>query len=369
MVRNSILIIDGDLKFADNTALLLRNEGFEVGVAQGGAGAIERLSAANPQVILIDLRLPDEKGAEVLNKILERTAKSAKIIITGGDEEIKRAELLAIDGIDFLKKPIENDLLLMTVKSALKSQAMRPESDFSDHVGSLGKFFPFLAHEIRNPLHAIGGAITIIQKRSNTKDEVLSRAVHIIQEEVKHLNDFVQECLDFVRPPVRSRLADIDVNEVVTVAINVTSYMFEDLSKKVQVTKDFGSALPKVKANYEEIKRAFLNILRNSFEAVGEDGKIHIQTRIKEDSPSNFVEILISDNGVGIKKENQKNLFNLFFTTKLRGTGLGLPICHRIIAERHQGKISIQSEEGKGTTVKIELPISHGSQTVGGQTV
>jgi signal transduction histidine kinase len=368
MIRNSILIIDSDRKFVDNTALLLRNEGFEVGVVQGGAAAIERLSAALPDLILFDLRLSDEKGLEVLNKVLEKAIKSAKIIITGGDDEKIRAELLPIDAINFLSKPIENDVLVMTIKSALKSKTVGDDRYIIDHFSSLEKFFPFLAHEIRNPLHAIGGAIAIIQKRSDSKDEVLGRAFRIIQEEIKHLNDFVQECLDFVRPPVESRFTDVDMNEVANVAINVTSYMFEEVSKKVQVTKDFVSDVPKIRGNYEEIKRAFLNILRNSFEAIGENGKIHIQIRGQGNPPPNFVEILISDNGTGIKKEYLKSLFSPFFTTKLRGTGLGLPICHRIITERHHGKISIQSEEGKGTTVKIEFPVSHSTQAAGGQT-
>jgi len=367
MSRSSILIIDADSKFADNTAFLLRNEGFEVGVVQGGTAAIDRLSSALPDLILVDLRLPDKKGLEVLNKILERVIDSTKIIITGGDDGKIRAELLPIDAVNFLSKPIENDLLLMTVKDALRPKPANADR-YIDHFGSLEKFFPFLAHEIRNPLHAIGGAITIIQKRSDSQDEVLSRAFRIIQEEIKHLNDFVQECLDFVRPPVKSRFIDVDINEVTNVAINVTSYMFEELSKRVYVTKDFGSDLPKIKANYEEIKRALLNILRNSFEAIGENGKIHIQTRLKGSPPPGFVEILISDNGTGIKKEYLKSLFSPFFTTKLRGTGLGLPICHRIITERHQGTILIQSEEGKGTTVKIEFPISQSGQIAGGPT-
>ena len=76
----------------------------------------------------------------------------------------------------------------------------------------------------------------------------------------------------------------------------------------------------------------------------------------KSDSPT-YIEIIFIDNGIGIKKENLSKLFNPFFTTKLRGTGLGLAICRRIIVERHHGKIYIESEENKGTTVTVELPI------------
>jgi len=185
---------------------------------------------------------------------------------------------------------------------------------------------------------------------------VVNHAVRIVKEEVEHLNGFVQECLDFVRPPVKSRLTAVDINEVAAVGINVVSYIFADMSKKIQLTKDFDPNIPKIQANYEELKRAFLNILKNSFEAVGEDGKIRVQTKFLPDPSPGTVEISFSDNGMGVKKENLKDLFTPFFTTKLRGTGMGLAICHRIIAERHGGEISIQSEEGNGATVKIRLP-------------
>lgn len=86
-------------------------------------------------------------------------------------------------------------------------------------------------------------------------------------------------------------------------------------------------------------------------------GELVIKTYSKSDSNPGSVGIIFIDNGPGIKRENMKNLFTLFFTTKLSGTGLGLPICKRIIVERHQGRIHIESEENRGTSVTVELPI------------
>jgi signal transduction histidine kinase len=225
-----------------------------------------------------------------------------------------------------------------------------------DRYPSLEKFFPFLAHEIRNPLHAISGALAIIQRRSDLKDELLSQSVKIISEEVKHLNEFVQECLNFVRPPNMVRIAEVEINEVVSVVMNVISHMFESESRKIRVTMEMNPNLPKIYVNYEEIKQAFLNIVKNAFEAMPEGGQFTIRTRDKSDPPR-CIEVTFMDNGIGIKKENLSRLSNPFFTTKLRGTGLGLAICHRIINERHGGKIYVESEENKGTTIKVELPI------------
>ena len=108
-----------------------------------------------------------------------------------------------------------------------------------------------------------------------------------------------------------------------------------------------------------------MNILKNSFEAMGEGGELTIKTRFKAEPAPGWVEVIFADNGPGIKKENLSSLFQPFFTTKLRGTGLGLAICHRIVAERHNGKIFIESAEGKGTIVKVELPKTQGSEVLG----
>jgi signal transduction histidine kinase len=362
MNKSSVLIIDNDLKFADNTARLLREEGYEVKVAREEPAAGDIFSSFPIDLVLLNFQIPGGGGRKIVDSLLTRYPVPPKIILMNCDDEKVRAELLASKAIDFLSSPIENDVLLRAVKSASKSKPPVSGDDEAARFSSLEKFFPFLAHEIRNPLHAISGALTILQKRCDLKDEVVSHSVRIIKEEVEYLNGFVQECLDFVRPPVKSRLTAVDINEVAGVAVNVVSYIFAETAKKIDITRDFAPSIPKIQANYEELKRAFLNILKNGFEAIGQDGKIHIQTKYLPTPSPGAVEISFGDNGTGFKKENLKNLFIPFFTTKLRGTGLGLAICHRIIVERHGGKISIQSEEGKGATVTVQLPAGVGQQ-------
>jgi signal transduction histidine kinase len=241
------------------------------------------------------------------------------------------------------------------MKNALEIRDAQIEDRPFDEYPSLERFFPFLAHEIRNPLHAISGALAIIQRRSDLKDEILAQSVKIINEEVQHLNEFVQECLNFVRPPDTVRFIGVEINEVISVVMNIISHMFESESKKMRVVTDIDPQLPQVYANYEELKQVFLNVVKNAFEAMPGGGELTIKACLKSDSQKN-IEITLIDNGVGIKKENLRKLFNPFFTTKIRGTGLGLAVCRRIIVERHHGKIHIESEESKGTTVKVELP-------------
>jgi signal transduction histidine kinase len=296
-------------------------------------------------------------GEEILKRIKEINKDIAIIIVTGYGGEQIAVDLMRKGATDFLSKPIDREVLYSAIKNALEIRDAQIEDRQFERHPTLERFFPFLAHEIRNPLHAISGALAIIKRRSDLKDEVLDQSIKIINEEVQHLNEFVQECLNFVRPPNMVRLVEVEMNEVISVVMNIASHMYESESKKIKVIKALDPHLPKIFANYEEIKQAFLNIVRNAFEAMPEGGEFTIQTCCKGDSAAH-VEIIFSDNGIGIKPENLKFLFNPFFTTKLRGTGLGLAICRRIIIERHDGKIQVESEEKKGTTIKIELPIS-----------
>jgi signal transduction histidine kinase len=350
-----ILVIDDNPEFADLTRKILRSEDFHVSVALDGKTAIEKAILDVPELVLLDLKLPDIPGEELLKRLKEIGRDIVVIVITGYGGEQVAVDMMRKGAIDFLSKPIEHQVLLRSVKNALEMRDAQIEDRRFDRYPSLERFFPFLAHEIRNPLHAISGALAIIQRRSDLKDELLGQSIRIIDEEVKHLNDFVQECLNFVRPSNIIRFVGVEIHEVIAAVINIISHMLESESRKIKIVTDMDPHLPKVYANYEEIKQAFLNIVKNAFEAMPEGGEFTIKANPKLDSPRH-IEITFADTGIGIQQKNLNNIFSPFFTTKLRGTGLGLAICRRIIVERHHGKISIESEEKKGTTIRVELP-------------
>jgi len=355
-VGRKILVVDDNADFIDFIRRFLESKGFQVSIALTGKTAIEKALSDIPELVLLDLKLPDMPGEEVLKSIKGIDKDIAIVVITGFGGEQVAVDMMRKGATDFLSKPIDHQVLLSSMKNALEIRDAQMEDGRFDRYPSLEKFFPFLAHEIRNPLHAISGALAIIQRRSDLKDELLSQSFKIISEEVKHLNEFVQECLNFVRPPNMVRIAEVEINEVISVVMNIISHMFESESRKIRIIMDMNPNLPKIYVNYEEIKQAFLNIVRNAFEAMPEGGQFTIRTRDRSDPPKS-IEVTFIDNGIGIKKENLSKLSNPFFTTKLRGTGLGLAICHRIINERHGGKIYIESEENRGTTIKVELPI------------
>ena len=356
-LERKVLVVDDNAEFAGMVRRLLESQGYRVSIAATGNLAMERVISDTPHVILLDLKLPDIPGMEVLQRIKSIKPDIAIIILTGYGGEQVAVDFMKAGTMDFLSKPVDKDLLLKAIKNAFKIKEMQADDLKWDRQPSLEKFFPFLAHEIRNPLHAIGGALAIIQRRSDTKDEVLGESIKIIQEEVEHLNEFVQECLDFVRPPAKSRFIEVQINDTLSTVINIVSHMFEGLSRKVDVTLDLDPDLPKILANYEEIKQAFVNIVKNAFESMTDGGGFTVRTRFNPNPPAGAVIIEFKDQGIGIKKETYQYLFRPFFTTKFRGTGLGLAICRRIVMERHDGNIRVESGWGKGTTVTVELPV------------
>ena len=350
-----IMVVDDNQDFVDFIRKLLESKDFRVSIALDGKTAIEKALFDIPELVLLDLKLPDIPGEEVLKRIKEIDKDIAVIVITGYGGEQVAVDMMRKGAIDFLSKPIDYEVLISSIKNGLEIRDAQIEDRRFDRYPSLERFFPFLAHEIRNPLHAISGALAIIQRRSDLKDEILAQSVKIINEEVRHLNEFVQDCLNFVRPPDAVRFIGVEINEVISAVMNVILHMLESESKKIRVVTDITPHLPMVYANYEELKQVFLNIVKNAYEAMPDGGELAIKACLRPDSQKD-IEITFIDNGAGIKKENLNKLFNPFFTTKVRGTGLGLAVCRRIIVERYHGKIHVESIENKGTTVKVELP-------------
>jgi len=359
-MNQGILIIDDDLSYTQIVKQFLEAQGFRVTIGIDGASALQKLKAEIPELILLDLHLPDVSGKELLAKIRENHPECAVIVITGYGGEQVAVEMMKAGAIDFLSKPFELKTLLEAIHNTLKFRKARLDERGDESLPTLENFFPFLAHEIRNPLHAIGGALAVIQRRSDLTDEPLAQSIRIIKEEVHHLSEFVQECLDFVRPPNKKYYSEIDINEVLSLVLNIVRHIYEEYSSRIKIRRTAVPQVPKILANYEEIKQALLNIVKNNYEAMLADGgELEVQTCFQP-ADGGWIEILFIDQGQGIKKENLKHLFTPFFTTKLKGTGLGLPICHRIIVDRHQGKITVESQEGRGTRVNVRLPIRQG---------
>ena len=359
MVRENtkVLIIDADKAFAEKTAEILTPKGLTPTLSYSGNDGIHKASHTSPDIVLLNYRLPDLESKEVINRLkgIDRTIPIIISMAVGGERAT--VDLLKAGASDFLVKPIRSRDLFQAIKRA-QSKRMADLEIQSKKFLSLGKLFPFLAHEIRNPLHAIGGALAVLQRKCNLEDATIAQSIEIIQEEVQRLNQFIQECLDFSRPPARRRFAETYLNEIIKSSLNTLAPVIEAHPDKIEVITKLDDGLPKIKANFNEIKQVCLNILKNAIEALKKGGKLEIHTSSKPIERPRSVIIKIVDTGTGIDGENLPYLFDPFFSTKTRGTGLGLALCKKIVVENHRGQIDIESKKNFGTTVTITLPFA-----------
>ncbi len=253
-----------------------------------------------------------------------------------------------------------------------------------DRLAALGQMAAGLAHEIRNPLGSIKGAAQFLQpaksdsrdgrdsqefkdgkdgrdSRRETSREGQSEFLGIIVEEVNRLNKIVSQFLDYARP-YRGEQRPLDVSDVLKKTLSLLPKEPQETGA-VEIVTSFAEKMPPVRADAEQLLQVFLNLSLNAVQAIpagGGSGKVLISTALRRatrrGAAAAFLEIRFRDTGVGIPAGDLKNLFIPFFTTKDKGTGLGLPISQRII-ENHGGTIEVRSQPGEGATFTVLLPI------------
>jgi len=355
--RKKILIIDDDRDVTSTIKDILQDEGFDAYLSFDGKEAVSKIQEIAPDLVLLDCYLPEIMGIDILKEIRKMDDEIAVIMMTGHGEEQLVVALMKAGASDYLKKPLGEFTLLSAVKDVLRKKDIHREIIQSERLLLLGQLFPFVAHEIRNPLHAIGGALTIIQKRI-VRDPLIDQSINIINEEIVRLTNFVKECLDFSSPYEPTRFDFTDINDVITSSIDLMTPLFNDHGKKIDVQLLLKHDLPKISTNFNEIKQVFLNIIKNAVEAIEQEGTLTIKTDSIPSHNNNLIKIVLADTGKGIKQEIAKKIFDPFFTTKTGdgGIGLGLTVCRKIICENHRGTFTVASEENKGTEVTILLP-------------
>jgi two-component system NtrC family sensor kinase len=207
-----------------------------------------------------------------------------------------------------------------------------------------------VAHEINNPLGVILGYAGYIEGKL-AADDPNYKYIHEIKRESKRCKKIVQDLLSYARTP-QPTLEETDINvllgQIVDFAANHTDM------HHVTVVKEFSSGLPRIMVDGDQLRQVAINLILNAGAAMQNGGKLVVSTDLDDNG---HVNLRFSDNGGGIPSENLEKIFEPFFTTKVKGTGLGLAITRQIV-EQHHGKIVIESEIGKGTTVIVKLPVN-----------
>ena len=222
-----------------------------------------------------------------------------------------------------------------------------------DRLASVGEMSAGIAHEIKNPLAAISGAVTVLADDFDENDprrEVVSQVL----EQIARLDKAATDLLFFGRPGKPS-FDYVDTNELLKKTMFFVSQHPE--ARNVHQSKEFTRNLPPVWVDEKQLQQVFFNIIINAIQAMKDGGTLLLQTDLVEEQGKAIVKVLIGDSGPGIKPEDLEEVFTPFFTTKTQGTGLGLAICQQLM-EQQGGALTISSRLGEGTRVVINLPVS-----------
>lgn len=232
-------------------------------------------------------------------------------------------------------------------KRAQERLLLKEKLSHAERLASLGEMVAGISHEIRNPLGIVSSTAELLKQKLVRSDPEF-RLADVIVQEANRLNNIVTDFLNFARPQAPN-LMPCKVDEVIEK--NLTFLALEINKNSYKIHKRFASDIPEIQADPGLLYQAFLNILMNAMQAMPEGGEIYIELSAHR----NTLMILFGDEGPGIPDETLNKIWEPFFTTKDKGSGLGLPIVKKII-EGHGGTIEIENGPEKGAQVTVTLP-------------
>ncbi|OGG46230.1 MAG: hypothetical protein A3F84_28740 [Candidatus Handelsmanbacteria bacterium RIFCSPLOWO2_12_FULL_64_10] len=373
--------------------ILLEGAGYDVDVVSNGAEGVERIAARTPDLILSDIMMPTMDGYAFCKavKSAEATRAIPFVLLTSlGTAEKLRALEEGAD--DFLAKPAESTELLARARTLLRGKRLYDDLQVAnaelhqlteqleervaertaeleatnEQLGSMsqqlwqaaklatmGELAASIAHELNNPLGTVTLRIESMLAALPPGDPK-REALEVVEGEVERMANLVANLLQFGRRS-QQQISSIDVRREITATLDLIRSLLNN--RGVAVVQDFALDVPLVPADRQLLRQLFLNLVTNAVDAMPGGGALTIRVT----STSERVVMEFSDTGVGIAPEDLARVGEPFFTTKAegKGTGLGVPICQRIVQDHH-GSLDIVSELGVGTTVRVELPLANG---------
>ncbi|MBC7932559.1 MAG: PAS domain S-box protein [Rubrivivax sp.] len=219
----------------------------------------------------------------------------------------------------------------------------------SEKLAAVGRLAASIAHEVNNPLEAIKNSLYLL---STGKVEQNARFLDVARKETERVSHIIRQMLGFAR---RTGEAEwVDVNQIIEETLILVEKKMRQA--RVELVREFDAGLPKVRARGDQLRQVFLNLLLNAQQAIEREGKLRIRTSRYESALQPTISVAISDTGRGIPEADIPRLFEPFFSTRTKGTGLGLWVTQDIV-RHHGGRIEVTSTEGQGTTFNVVLPV------------
>jgi signal transduction histidine kinase len=252
--------------------------------------------------------------------------------------------------LDFIAERGERIGALLTMRDAESVRRIENEIELSRRLAAIGRLSSGVAHEVKNPINAIVVHLELLREKMRAADPDTRRHLDTIEKEIHRLDRVVQMLVDFNRP-VELRFSDFDLRRLTEDVVLLASP--EAARQGVIVETDFGHEPLPIRADGDLIKQALLNVILNGVQAMSDGGTLRVAAR--RDDAAAIIEV--RDQGGGIAPEIRDKVFNLYFTTKRSGSGIGLAMSYRVL-QLHNGALDFVTEMGSGTTFRLVLPLA-----------
>ncbi|MBU0595895.1 hypothetical protein KJ567_04340 [Candidatus Bipolaricaulota bacterium] len=274
------------------------------------------------------------------------------LLITSLLERVKRARAARAQLAD-----LHDEL----AESLIRLQESEEQLIQAEKLSSLGQMAASIAHEINNPLAGVLVYTQLIAKKlaqGTMETNVALDYLAKMAREVDRSSRIIRNLLDFARPSELT-LGDVDINVVIEDALALVRH--RAVLGQIEVIEDLQADLPKVYADYDQLRQVLVNLTLNAIQATPLGGRVTLRTHMAD---GNLLQVIVEDTGHGISDENCGKLFTPFFTTKEKGEGVGLGLAvAKGIIEKHAGLIGVKSTEGEGTTFVVSLPVQAQSES------
>jgi len=346
-----ILVVDDNIDTVELLRKRLRVDGYDTEGAHDGEEGLNMVLKYKPDVIVLDVMMPKKDGYEVCEELKksEATRHIPILMLTAKSEVSDKVKGLDIGADAYIAKPFDYKEVAASIRSLITLKKEKEKLAEKEKFSALDQMVDEVSHEVRNPLMAIGGLARRMRKEfpEGSQNRIY---LDIMLHNVEMLEKMVDQLIE-LKSATLSYAELSDINEITLNALKAYDHEIE--RKHIKVITHFMENPPLVPADRENITKAIAQIIENGIECMeGERQILTISTSEKE----GFFEIQISDTGRGIAKDTLKNIYDPFFTSKTYGPGLGLTFTLKTI-QSHNGIISVESTEGKGTIFTIRLPI------------
>ncbi len=360
--KADILIVDDTPDNLRVLSAMLTNRGYEVRKALNGQRAIASVKSEPPDLILLDIKMPEMDGYEVCKQLKTNSQTSAVpiIFISALDDALDKVKAFAAGGVDYVTKPFQEAEVMARIEhqiriQRLQHQLIQQNEDLLRSNRELEQFAYVVSHDLQQPLQSVTGFVKLLQlKYDSTLDAVAQDYLNRIHETGSRMQRLIQDLLAYAQIDKQEEdLQIIDCNDVLK---QVTDNLREAIvTQQAIITHD---PLPKVKGNETQLIQLFQNLISNGLKFIPANTipTIHISVSLQRQT----WQIGIQDNGIGILPEHLEKIFEVFqrihSAQKYPGTGIGLATCKKIV-ERHHGQIWVESKVGTGTTFFLSLPL------------